>query len=106
LKAILSIYVGYYGTLTNDSPFLVHAATANHYFHGSYFPIGGSKVIAEGLLGRVIENGGNVIVEAEAEKLIFYDGKICGVRLKSGENFYADRVVSAMGVKNSLKILP
>ena len=42
----LTILWGYYASHPSTASWLLHCITIVHYYHGTYYPIGGAKVIA------------------------------------------------------------
>ncbi|MEZ6093370.1 MAG: NAD(P)-binding protein [Pirellulaceae bacterium] len=59
LKAILAGQWPDYGTPPDESAFALHATVMADFLHGAFYPVGGSKGIAEGAQ-KVIENAGEV----------------------------------------------
>lgn len=105
LKAVLCGMWGYYGSPPSRSSFAIHALVTKHYLNGGYYPEGGAVTIAEGFLNTVKEAGGETIVRAPVASLILEGERACGVRLKSGEEIKAKRIVSAIGAKATVEHL-
>ena len=103
LKAVLTTQLGDYGLPPKQSSFAIHAMVASHYFHGGYYPVGGSARIAESIEPVITAAGGAVLVSAEVESLVVEGGRVVGVRMASdGRVLRADRVVSDAGVALTL----
>jgi len=67
---------------------------------GSYYPAG-STIFLPGKLEKAIEdNGGDMLLEREAEKILFSEGKPVGVALTNGETIYADNLIYSGTVWN------
>lgn len=107
LQVVLTAQWGYYGSLPSRSSFAMHALVAKHFLYGGYYPVGGSREIARGLLGTVADAGGWTRVTADVEQILVENGKAIGVRLKGGEEIRAARVVSACGILSTvMRLLP
>jgi phytoene desaturase len=61
---------------------------------GVHFAMGGTGQLIQGLVGLIEGQGGQVRCGEEVISIIVKDGTAKGVRLASGENIYADMVVS------------
>lgn len=105
LKAVLTANWGYYGSTPSQSSFAIHAIVARHFWNGGYFPVGGSKSIADHLLKTVQNAGGQTVVRAPVQEIIVRNGRAVGVRLTDGEEILAPIVVSAAGAHATAKTL-
>lgn len=107
LRTVLTAQWGYYGSPPARASFAVQALVAKHFWHGAYYPIGGSARIAECLLRPVVAGGGAVRIKAEVEQLLLRRGQVVGVRLKGGEEIHGRKVVSAIGaLETARRLLP
>lgn len=107
LKAVLTAQWGYYGSTPNQSSFALHAITVKHFLNGAYYPVGGSKSFADHLLSAVQKAGGETLVRASVQEILIRDDRAVGVKLETGEEFFAPLIVSAAGVRATLdKMLP
>lgn len=107
LQQLLTAQWGYYGSPPSRSSFAIHALTAKHFFHGAYYPRGGSHAIAQELLTTVKNAGGWTRIKAPVAEIIIRRGRAVGVRLESGEEIRAKSVVSAVGGLNTVeRLLP
>ncbi len=81
-------------TTTAESPaILASVMFVDNHIGGSYYPAG-STLFLPGLLEKAIEeNGGEMIMEREVEKILFKDGNPSGVRLNNKEEIYSDNIV-------------
>jgi phytoene desaturase len=61
---------------------------------GVWFAMGGTGALIKALGDLFMDIGGEVFTEAEVDKISIKDGKANGVKMKSGEFFEADAVVS------------
>ena len=105
LASVLTAQWGYYGAPPDRSSFAIHALVARHFLNGGFYPDGGAGRIAEALLGRVAHAGGWTRIRAEVDKIIVRDGRAEGVKLVSGEQIRARRVISAAGALNTVRSL-
>ncbi|MCB9544922.1 MAG: NAD(P)/FAD-dependent oxidoreductase [Myxococcales bacterium] len=105
LRALFAAQWGYYGSPPSRSSFAIQALVTRHFMRGGYYPVGGAKMIAHHLLGRVAEAGGWTRIRADVEAILVEGGAAVGVRLADGEVIRARRVFSAVGVAATLRRL-
>jgi all-trans-retinol 13,14-reductase len=85
----------------------MQALVVKHFFHGAYYPVGGSGEIANQLLKTVANAGGWTRINASVEEVLIRRGKTVGVRLSSGEEIQAANVISAAGaMATTQRLLP
>lgn len=114
LKAILVSQWGDYGLPPSQSAFVIHAIVSGHYFNGGYYPVGGSKTIADSIIPIIKEKGGDTLINHFVDELIIKNGKAIGVKVreKKGDDFiekeyYAEKIISNAGLHTTLnKLLP
>ena len=108
LIALLTGQFGDYGLAPAESSFAMHAAVANHYFEGGYYPIGGGSRIAETIIPLITKAGGKVLINAEVAEVIVENGRAQGVRMaRDGAVLHAPIVISDAGAMNTyMKLLP
>ena len=107
LKTVLTAQFGYYGVTPSRASFAMQALVAKHYFHGAYYPEGGSGEIARTLLRTVSEHGGWTRILADVDQILIERNRAVGVRLADGEEIRAKRVISAVGVASTInRLLP
>ncbi|MGB5847007.1 MAG: NAD(P)/FAD-dependent oxidoreductase [Ignavibacteriaceae bacterium] len=112
LKAILVSQWGDYGLPPSLSAFIIHATINSHYFSGAYYPVGGAKSIAKGIIPVVEKAGGELLINHTVDEIIIKNGKAVGVKVthKKGNDliakeFYADIIISDAGAHNTYKKL-
>jgi all-trans-retinol 13,14-reductase len=105
LRTVLTVHWGYYGSIPSESSFAIHALTHTHFWNGAFYPRGGSKVFAQHLLRQVDAAGGDVLTRASVEELVVEDGRVVGVRMEDQRVLRAPVVVSAAGVKTTVRRL-
>lgn len=107
LRTVLAAQWGYYGSIPERSSFAMQALVTKHFMHGGYYPVGGSARIAETLLRTVAHAGGWTRVSSPVAQILLERGRAAGVRLESGEELRAARVISAAGIASSVtRLLP
>ncbi len=67
---------GDYGLPPGKSAFSVHAIIALHYMNGGYYPVGGSKTIADSIIPIIEAGGGKVLVNHKVVKVLAENGKV------------------------------
>jgi phytoene desaturase len=72
---------------------------------GVHYAMGGTGAIVNALEELIREQGGKIHTEAEVEEIQVNNGQATGVRLKNGETFEADEVVSNADVAFTYKNL-
>jgi all-trans-retinol 13,14-reductase len=105
LRTLLTAQWGYYGSLPSQSSFAIQALVVKHFWHGGYYPEGGSEEIARCLLRTVADAGGWTRIVADVDEILVEGGAATGVRMCSGEEIRAPLVVSAAGIMSTLKRL-
>ncbi|MHB1629375.1 MAG: phytoene desaturase family protein [Bacilli bacterium] len=114
LKALLVSQWGDYGLPPSRSAFAMHAAVADSYLQGGWYPEGGSAAIAKSICRTIEEAGGVCLVNHEVTDIIVEEGKAVGVnvRIKRGGktaqiSFRSPLVVSDAGARQTFaKLLP
>ena len=107
LIGVLTGQFGDYGLTPAESSFFIHALVARHYLGGAAYPVGGSAQIAASILPVIEKAGGEVLTNAEVERVLVENGQACGVRLLDGRELRAPLIVSDAGVVNTLeRLLP
>ena len=105
LRALFVAQWGYYGSPPSRSSFAIQALVVKHFSHGGYYPVGGSKRIAEELLQTVADAGGYTQIRANVDEITVVGGRATGVRLEDGTSYTAKRVISAAGVQSTVNHL-
>jgi all-trans-retinol 13,14-reductase len=106
LRAVLAAQWGDYGSPPREGSFAAHALIVQHYLDGAWVPIGGSSVFAQEF-GRTIEAAGGALrTGAEVSAIRVQDTQVQGVTLAGGEAIDCPRVISDIGLHNTLRRLP
>jgi len=66
------------------------------------YPIGGSLPMSKALEKRYLELGGIINYNSRVEKILVKDNKAVGIKLDKGQEFLADRVISAADGYNTI----
>lgn len=98
LTAVLTGQYGDYGLPPAQASWFMHAMLVGHYLGGGAYPVGGSARIAQTMLPGIEAAGGAVITSAEVAEIIVERDRAVGVRLASGEEVRAARVISDAGL--------
>lgn len=107
LRSVLTAQWGYYGATPRNASFAIQALVTKHFSWGAYYPVGGSRRIAQSLLKRVADAEGWTRIGADVERIIVRNGEAVGVTLKGGEEIHSKRVISAVGVMSTVaRLLP
>ncbi len=98
LIGVLTGQFGDYGLTPKQSSFAINAIVANHYLYGGYYPVGGSRMIAENIAPVIQRSGGKIVVNATVDEILIHKNKAVGVKLENGDELMAPLVVSSAGV--------
>lgn len=101
LIGVLTGQYGNYGLPPKKSSFFTHALVAKHYMNGGSFPRGGSHHIAQTALKVIKENGGDIRLKSDVDKILIKNRCAYAVKLKSGEVILADKIISTAGAHNT-----
>jgi phytoene dehydrogenase-like protein len=69
---------------------------------GAKRPRGGSGMLTQAMIGMIRDHGGEVRADVPVDKILIKNGKAFGVRLQSGEEILADRVISNAHVQTTM----
>ena len=83
------------------SAFMAHAMIARHYLYGGFYPVGGSWRIADTIIPRIREAGGEVFTYARGARILHERGRVTGVEMQDGHVIPCATVVSSAGVANT-----
>lgn len=72
---------------------------------GVHYAMGGTGAIVHALERLIVEQGGKIHTNTEVEEILVENGKARGVRLKNGEQLFADEIVSNADVAFTYKNL-
>ncbi|MCU0920388.1 MAG: NAD(P)/FAD-dependent oxidoreductase [Burkholderiaceae bacterium] len=106
LIAVLCGHFGDYALLPDQASFAVHAMVISHYIDGASYPVGGAARVAETLADTVRAAGGLVLVAAEVQQLLLHQQRVVGVVMADGHQLEAPVVLSAIGIGQTLRLLP
>jgi len=93
------------GLPPRQSSFMVHAMIARHYLHGGFYPVGGSWHIADTIIPKIRQAGGEVFTYARVGSIRVEDGVVAGVEMADGHRIDCTCVVSSAGVDNTFREL-
>ncbi|MBI1321235.1 MAG: NAD(P)-binding protein [Candidatus Hydrogenedens sp.] len=102
LITMLCTQCGDYGLPPNQASFAIHAMVVSHYRDGGSYPIGGAGRIHQSVMETIEDHDGCLAVRCGVQGLLMERGRAAGVVLEGGEEIRAGRVVSGMGVRNTL----
>ena len=105
LIAVLCGQWGDMGLPPKQSAFMMHAMIARHYLYGGFYPVGGSWRIAESIIPKIQQTGGEVFTYARVKQILLEDGRICGVEMEDGHRIDCACVVSSAGANNTFNHL-
>lgn len=105
LSDVLKAQWGTYGGNPKEASFAFHGIILGHYLEGAGYPVDGAGAIATGLVPVIEAAGGSARAGTPVSDILFEDGKAVGVRTKSGEEFTAPIIVSAIGAGETIKHL-
>jgi len=107
LRSVLLAAWGDHGGHPATASFGMQASVMRHYLQGAYYPLGGAKSFAEGLVAAIERGGGCVRTRAQVQEVSVHAGKVDGVRLAGGEAINARAVFSDAGAINTVtRLLP
>ena len=105
LAAVLAAQWGTFGGAPKDASFGIHATVMSHYLDGAGYPVGGASAIAKGLVPVIESAGGSARTGTPVSAILIEDGTAVGVHTRSGEEFRAPVIVSAIGAGETVKRL-
>lgn len=105
LKALVTSQWLDYGVPPSLSAFVMHAIVVQHYFDGAFYPVGGSKSIADSIVPIIKERGGQCLTDHKVTEIIVENGTAKGVRVLQNKGsateektYFAPVVVSDAGI--------
>jgi all-trans-retinol 13,14-reductase len=93
------------GLPPKQSAFMVHAMIARHYLYGGFYPVGGSWRIADSIIPKIQQAGGEVFTYASVKRIRIEDGRVAGVEMDDGHCIDCSCVVSSAGIENTFNHL-
>lgn len=94
-----------YGGLKDVSTFYEHAMINHSYIEGAYRFVDGSMQVSLELINVIRANGGTVLNNSEATRIIVENEKVQGVIINGEERLESDYVISNMHPQRTLEIL-
>ncbi len=98
LKRILAVHCDKTVLGPDEASFLSWVIIHNSYLNGACYPVGGGEVISSALRDRIITRGGAVRTRAAVRCIELARHRVAGIVLESGEPIEGTRVVSDIGV--------
>ncbi|HJV45830.1 MAG TPA: hypothetical protein VJ824_08900 [Bacillota bacterium] len=93
LRKQLSMLTGYVGDLEENTSANSMIALFGYYIEGGYRPVGGTGALAQRMVERLQQYGGEARSLLKVESIMLENGKVNGVKTKKG-NFYSTVVIS------------
>jgi all-trans-retinol 13,14-reductase len=93
------------GLPPKQSAFMVHAMIARHYLYGGFYPVGGSWRIADTIIPKIQQSGGEVFTYARVKRIRVEEGKVAGVEMDDEHHIDCSCVVSSAGIENTFNHL-
>lgn len=95
LRSALAAYWAYLGDPPSSLPFQDFALTFFAYVQFKpWHIVGGSQALSGAILDAFVEAGGQVVFNDGVAAILTEQGRVCGVRLESGEHVSAPQVIS------------
>ena len=73
---------------------------------GVYYPKGGMGRVSAAMEGSFLRSGGEIHLQAEADRILIKDGRVEGVETKGGEIFRGSRIISNINPSLLAKMVP
>lgn len=90
----------------NKVSWWVTIAMMNYYMDGGYYPVGGSHMMAEGIIPVIERAGGRVLCREPVEKIILDEkNRAIGVQMRNNDKIYAPLIISNAGNANTRILL-
>jgi len=105
LRSVLLAAWGDHGGHPASASFGIQATVMRHYLQGAYYPIGGAKSFADGLVAAIQRGGGSVRTSARVLEVSLKSDRVAGVRLAGGEMISSPVVFSDAGAINTVEHL-
>ena len=97
LQSILNVQFGDHGLPPSKASFVMHAAIMDHYSSGGFYPMGGGGAIVKAMTNKIKSYNGKVKTSTSVKRILIEGDKkkkAVGVELESGEQIFANRVIS------------
>ncbi|RJF77072.1 phytoene desaturase family protein [Rhodopseudomonas palustris] len=100
--AVINGLSGYIGDGTESFICARMVPIFGYYFHGGYYPRGGSGVVADALVAAIEARGGEVRLKSAVRQIVVEEDRAAGVVLANGQTVRARAVVSNADLKRTL----
>jgi all-trans-retinol 13,14-reductase len=100
--AVINGLAGYIGDGSESPTCARMVPIFGYYFHGGFYPSGGSSVVSDALVEAIEARGGEVRLKTAVKQIVVEDGRAAGVVLANGETVRARAVVSNADLKRTL----
>ena len=109
LRQVLNIQCGNHGLAPAKASFPLHCAIMDHYFDGGFYPMGGGAGIVKAMTNAIKNNGGEILTSTAVDKILTLKNqkkiKAIGVQLNTGEEIFADNIISNTDPHNTYKMI-
>src|SRR5262249_6695113 len=100
-RQMLAALTGYVGDGSEALTCAEMIPLFGYYFHGGFYPVGGSGRLADVLVEAVKERGGQVWFKTSVTKIMVEHGRATGIELPDGRSVRAKAVVSNADLKRT-----
>lgn len=101
LRRVVSV-LGAYVTDNVQQLLVIHMLPLfRYYFHGGYYPYGGSQALADTLAVRLVQLGGHVCLHAPVSRIVLNRNRVTGLVLGDGTTLRARWVISNADVRQT-----
>lgn len=105
IKVFTSLWM-YYGLAPKElSALYFFIPWISYHKYGKYYIKGGAQALSDAFVQVIKDNGGEVRLRSEVDRILYREGKVSGIALKNGEIFTAKRIVSNVNPINTYKML-
>lgn len=105
LRAVLAGSNFLYAGIEDKSPFYVHALSVNSYMQSSWRCVNGGSQITKLLIKQLKAHGGETYKYKEVVDFGFEGDDLVSAKTKDGDEFFADKFVSNIELKTTLKMI-
>jgi len=105
LIAVLCTQCGNYGLPPKQSSLAMHLTIAGHYIDGASYPRGGASEIFKTMSKNIVDNGGEIYVNAAVESIQIKKGKVSALKMEDGSFVEAEKYISNAGLFNTFNHL-
>lgn len=78
----------------------------SYHSHGKYYIKGGAQALSNSFVDVIENNGGKVHLKSPVENILYENNKVMGVKLKNGDEFKCNWVISNANPISTYKMLP